>query len=328
MKIAVIGASGMLGSHVAHQSIARGHDLVVVHRASSQLTQLHSLRYESRIADLDDVAALRSALQGLDAVIHAAAFYPTTPRPWQVDRDLAATQMSTFLAACKSARVPKIVYVGAAIALRKHPHGQPGDERLSYASEPHDKNSYLQAKWIMDRMALDAAAQGQHIVIGIPSMSFGEYDDGATTGRLVLELLRGTLPGFVAGQRNVIYAPDAGRGLLLCAERGRSGERYLLTGHNTSMSDLVALIARLAGREKPRSIPVPVARFMAKALGLRYRWFGGALPLLTESAVAVMASGQFLDGSKARTELGYEPSVSLEQTIERSIAWFRAQQAV
>jgi dihydroflavonol-4-reductase len=328
MKIAVIGASGMLGAHIAHQAIARGHELIVVHRASSRLEKLKDIKFESRIADLGDAGALSRSLVGVDAVIHAAAYYPTVPRHWKQDQHLAAEQMRIFLDATKAASVPKIVYVGAAIALRKNPDGTPGDERLSYTTEPNHKNGYLQCKWIMDKMALEAAASGQHVVVGIPLMTFGEYDDGATTGRLVLEIARGTLPAFVNGLRNVIYAPDAGRGLVMCAEAGKSGERYLIAGHNTSMTDLVELIARKASKPKPKSMPLMVARIAAKLASLKYRWLGGKLPKLTESAVAVMASGQFIDGSKAARELGYMPDANLEQTIERSIAWFRSQNMI
>jgi dihydroflavonol-4-reductase len=325
MKIAVIGATGMLGNHVARAVVTRGHALRVVHRASSKLDKLKPLEFESRIADLDDAAALAQALGGADAVINAAAYYPTVPRAWQEDVRLARAQMQTFLQAAKAASVARVVYLGGAIALRRNPSGEPGNELLEYASEPEDKNNYLQAKWTMDQMALDAARAGQHVVIGIPTMTFGEHDDGVTTGRIVLEIANGKLPGYLRGKRNVVYAGDAAKGLVLCAEKGASGQRYLITGENVSMDDLVALIARKAGKPVPRAIPLRIAAFAAKLGGLKYRLLGGEPPKLSESAVAVMASGQFIDGAKAKRELGYAPTLSLEQTIERSLAWFKSQ---
>ncbi len=328
MKIAVIGATGMLGCHIAHAVIEHGHALVVIHRNSSRLDKLRGLPFTSRIASLEGQDSLVKALAGVDAVIHAAAYYPTVPRSWKKDLKIARAQMALFLSACKqvgAARPLRVVYVGAAIALQRSADGAPGCESNSYPAQPRDKNNYLQVKWAMDTMALQAAAQGLNVVIGIPTMSFGEHDDGHTTGRLLLEIARGTLPGYLQGERNVVYAGDAARGLVLCAEKGRSGERYLLTGKNTTMDDLVRMIAAQAGQTIPKVIPLRIARIVAKLGSIRYRLFRGSVPKLSESAVAVMASGQFIDGSKAQAELGYAPRVSLAETIERSLNWFRSQ---
>jgi dihydroflavonol-4-reductase len=327
MKIAVIGATGMLGCHIAHAVIEQGHSLVVIHRNSSRLEKLHNLPFTSRIASLEGHDSLVKALAGVDAVIHAAAYYPTVPRSWKKDVEIARAQMSLFLSACKqadAARPLRVVYVGAAIALQRGVNGAPGCESNGYPAQPRDKNNYLQVKWAMDTMALQAAAEGMNLVVGIPTMSFGEHDDGHTTGRLVLEIARGTLPRYLQGERNVVYAGDAARGLVLCAEKGRSGERYLLTGRNTTMDDLVQMIAAQAGQATPKVVPLRLARIVARLGSIRYRLFRGALPKLSQSAVAVMASGQFIDGSKALEELGYAPRVSLAETIERSLNWFRS----
>lgn len=328
MRIAVIGATGMLGCHIAHAVVERGHELVVIHRTSSKLVKLSALPYTSRIASLEGEASLVKALAGIDAVIHAAAYYPTAPRAWKKEVETAREQMGLFLSACKKANTShplRVVYVGGAIALQRDPSGAPGTEGNAYPMQPTDHNCYLQVKWAMDAMALQAAAEGLHTVIGIPTMTFGEYDDGNTTGRLVRDIARGTLPGYLQGERNVVYAGDAGRGLVLCTEKGRSGERYLITGKNTTMEDLVRMIAAQAGMPVPKVIPLRLARLVAKVGAIKYRLLGGAIPKLTESAVAVMASGQFIDGNKAQEELGYRPSVPLSQTIERSLAWFKSQ---
>src|SRR5258708_15501203 len=118
----------------------------------------------------------------------------------------------------------------------------------------------------MDRMARERAREGLPVVIGIPSMCFGEYDRGPTTGQLIVDIANRTLPGYIHGNRNVIYAGDAGRGLVLACEAGRIGERYLLTGTNLPMTELVPMIARVAGvpAPPPRLSPprAPVGSFL------------------------------------------------------------------
>ena len=162
------------------------------------------------------------------------------------------------------------------------------------------------------------------MVIGIPTMTFGEYDYGPTTGRLIVEIANRTLPGYVKGNRNVIYAGDAGRGLARVCEQGRPGERYLLTGENISMSELVTKIGQIAGAPVPRAIPVAMARAASALQTARYRWLKGAVPRVDATAIAVMSAGQFVNGAKARSELGFTATETLDNAIKRALAWFRS----
>jgi dihydroflavonol-4-reductase len=325
MRIAVIGATGMLGQHTARALLSGGHELHVIHRASSRLDTLAGLDYTASVAELDDRRSLEDALSGCEAVINCAGYYPTRPRPWREDVAIATTQMDNFYAACAAHPLKKIVYLGGAIALRKNPSGEPGDESLAYAAEPGNKNPYLQVKWAMDRQALEQASRGLPVVVGIPSMTFGEFDYGPTTGRLLVEIANGTLPGYVRGNRNVIYAGDAGLGLVRVCEAGRPGERYLLTGSNLSMDELVSKMALLAGVPAARAIPLSVAKVVSTVQSLRYRWLGGALPKVDATAIAVMSAGQFLSGAKAEKELGFKAGTSVDMALERALAWFRAE---
>ncbi|PTU31730.1 NAD-dependent epimerase/dehydratase family protein [Stenotrophobium rhamnosiphilum] len=325
MRIAIIGATGMIGHHTARAAVDRGHELVVVHRASSNLNQLADLKFTSAVADLDDRASLTRALVNVDAVINCAGYYPTAPLPWRDEVKTATMQMDHFYAACAQHKLHKIVYLGAAIALPKNPNGEPGDETLEYVGEPANKNPYLQVKVAMDAQARAKAREGLPVVIGIPSMTLGEYDYGPTTGRLIVELANQRLPGYVRGNRNVIYAGDAGLGLIRVCEDGRAGERYLLTGENHSMDALVQKITRIAGVPMPRPIPLGGALFVSRLQALRYRWLKGPLPKVDATGIAVMSAGQFLSGAKAQIELGFNASVTTDEAVERALHWFRAQ---
>lgn len=324
MRIAVVGATGMIGHHTARAVLAGGHELTVVHRAGSNLRALEGLRFEPRLGDLDDRRSLAAALGGAEAVINCAAYYPTEPRPWEAEVERAVAQMENFYAACAGHDLRKIVYVGAAIALARGHSARPATEESASDSRPRDLTPYVQVKWEMDRLALEKARGGLPVVVGIPAMCFGEYDAGPSTGRLVVEIADRTLPGYIRGRRNVVYTGDAGRGLVLACERGRAGGRYILAGANVTMDELVRTIAEEAGVEPPRRvIPLGLARALSKLQEVRYRLLGGEPPRLSSTAIAVMASGQFLDGGKARRELGFEPRVGLRQAVARALAWFR-----
>lgn len=323
MKVAVLGATGMLGQHTARALRQRGHELLVLHRPSSNLDVLDGLEFEPRVADLEDQDGLVNALRGADGLVHAAAYYPTKPTPWQQEVEVAGAQIRRVLDAARAAQVSRITYVGAAIALKRRDDGQPGSETDSFEARPADHTPYLQVKYEMDRIAREYAGSGLPVSIAIPAMTFGEYDRGPTTGRLIVDIANRALPAYIHGKRNVIYAGDAGRGIALVLEQGKVGERYLLTGTDIEMSALVPLIARVAGVEAPtRVLPMSVARWISRSQTLRYRLFGGELPKLSSTAIAVIASGQYLRGEKARRELGFASTVSLEEAVQRALRWF------
>ncbi|GLQ47168.1 hypothetical protein GCM10007862_22190 [Dyella lipolytica] len=323
MRMAVIGASGLLGRHTVQAALTAGHEVVAIGRSKTSLMAIEQPNVALRISDMGDAASLRAALENVNAVINCAGYYPTVPRPWQEEVDAALRGMKTFYEVCESLPLTKVVYVGAAIALPRDPSGRPGTEALDYAEPPSHHSPYLQVKWALDKQAREAAMRGLPVSIGIPTMSFGEYDVGKTTGRLILEMANNTLPGFVEGRRNVIYAGDAGRGLVRVAEDGAVGERYLLAGENLTMSELMAKISKLTGTAMPKRIPLPVARLISSIQSARYKFLSGPEPTVSESAIAVMASGQFISGEKAKRTLNFASQVNVDEAIERTLAWFK-----
>jgi nucleoside-diphosphate-sugar epimerase len=315
----------MIGQHTARALAARGHSLVVLHRASSDLKPLRDLQFEPREIDLAQPDKLKQQLSGLDGLIDCAGYYPTKPAPWKAEVRVARDQLNRVIDAAEAARVPRMVYLGAAIALPRRQDGKPGNEEGVYSERPGNAAPYVQVKWEMDRLARERSSASLPISIAIPSMCFGEYDRGPTTGRLIVDIANGKLSAYIRGQRNVIYAGDAGRGIALVLEKGRAGERYLLTGENLTMDELVPLIARVCEVKAPHKVaPLWLAKSLSFLQETRYRMFGGALPTLTSTAIAVLSSGQFLDGQKAKAELGFEHEVSVEAAIRRALTWFSA----
>jgi nucleoside-diphosphate-sugar epimerase len=275
------------------------------------------------VGDLNDKQSLIVAFSGLDWVINCAAYYPTTPLPLAKEMQTAQNQMIAFIDAVKMSGIAKAVYVGGSIALPKSDTGL-GNETMNYAGTPPNKTPYVQVKWLMDKMAQDAGKNGVPLVIGIPSMTFGEYDYGPTTGQLIKNLANKQMSAYLKGNRNVVYAGDAAVGLLLAAEKGKNGERYLLTGENRDMDNLVKTIAQCANVDAPtRVVPLPIAKIVSFIQAFKFKYLNGPMPQLSGTAIAILSAGQFLDGEKAKKELGYAPSVTTEEAISRTIAWFK-----
>lgn len=322
MRIAVIGATGMIGSHVLQAAARKGHDLIAISRKYVSQSVLHFGRVEARTADLANVSELRRAIKGADAVVHCAGYYPAAPRPLRIELAKATELSNNFYEACSDLGLRRIVYVGAAIAVPRNSDGVASDGQANFAKRPSSSNSYLQVKWLQDSIARKHAAEGLPVIIGVPAMTFGEFDPGNTTGNFILGVAKRTFKAFVDGKRNVVYAGDAADGLILAVEQGTTGRRYLFTGENLTMEQLMTKIARTTEAPMPKAVPLTVTKALYMLQLLRYKLLAGPVPTISETAMAVMSSGQFLDGRVAASELGYKPTVSVGEAIERALAWF------
>jgi dihydroflavonol-4-reductase len=116
MRIAVIGASGLLGRHTIQAAKAAGHESVAIGRSPQALQLMAEAGFETRTGNLPDASSLTRALQGMDAVINCAGYYPTTPRPWRSEVATAIEEMRAFYDVWATLPLSKVVYLGAAIA--------------------------------------------------------------------------------------------------------------------------------------------------------------------------------------------------------------------
>jgi dihydroflavonol-4-reductase len=123
---------------------------------------------------------------------------------------------------------------------------------------------------------------------------------------------------------SLVDIDDCARGHLLAADEGVGGERYLLSGAAVSVEEGLAMLSRITGVTlTPTFINARLLSGLATVPEIVYGWLGRQPPLCRES-VRVMTHGHSYDGSRATRDLGliYTP---LEQTIERTVAWFRSQ---
>jgi dihydroflavonol-4-reductase len=148
-------------------------------------------------------------------------------------------------------------------------------------------------------------------VIVNPTGIVGPVDYGPSRlNRVLLMAARGRLPLGIGGGFDLVDVRDVALGLRAAAERGRTGENYLIAGHFVEFMDALRLAAKLNGRRGPRwAFPQSMlGKFKRNAL------IGPTVDMLTSPRV---------DGSKARRELGHQPR-PIAETISDLVASFRA----
>ena len=319
MKAAVTGGTGVVGRALVRQLLASGHVVSGLARSAASAGALEALGAVPVDGDVLDPRGLPAAFQGNDWVFHVAGVNEMcSPDPDYMDLvNIQGTR--NVLAACRAAGVGRLIHTSSAAAIGER-LGTVGSE-----DSPH-RGSYLsryeRSKHLAELAVLDERGDLDVVVVNPSSVQGPGRATG--TGRLLVDVLNGRLPFLVETNLSIVDIDDCSAGHLLAAERGMTGERYILSGASMSITEALDLLRMATDRPiTPRFAPGWLAVSGAGVVEGGARLVGRRPPVCREM-VRVLRAGHVYDGSRATRDLGlaYTP---LETTIRRTVDWFRGQ---
>jgi dihydroflavonol-4-reductase len=312
----VTGATGFVGGHVARALAERGHAPRVVYRDEARLERLRGVDADPVRADVLDRDAMERALRGVDVLFHVAGRVGSSDAAWRAN----AVAPRVVVEAAASAGVRRVVHTSSVVAVGPATEGRVGTEEdvyrggelgLTYIDSKHEGE--VEALRAALRCGVDLVVANPAYVIGVP---VDRTQTGETSSRAVLRLARGEWPILVDGPTNVVDVRDVAAGQLLVAERGRTGERYILGGHNDHWAALAERLMQMSGRRSPALLIPRRAARLAHAQALL-----GLPPVLTGGLVTRLAAPNWQYSSdRAERELGYRTR-PLEETLGWIVDW-------
>jgi dihydroflavonol-4-reductase len=308
-RVLVTGATGFIGSHVVRALLARGDDVRVTVRASSR--QDPGPDVEKVTADITDRAAMRRAARGIERAFHVAGSV-NLRRPADELLRVNAEGTRTVLDACLAAGVQRVVHVSSVAAIGPARPGGALDER-------HVRGGplgipYADAKHAAEVEALRVAAQGLDVVVANPAHVFGRGDERHSSTEVVRRFLLRRIPAYVDGGICIVDVEDVAAGLLLCDEKGASGERYILGTRNYTWQRLFGELQRISGIEGPAvRLPARVALALAEASAR-----APGPTLISASEIRAAAHWWTYRSARARRELGWTTRPH-EDTVESTV---------
>lgn len=321
--VLVTGASGFVGSAVAHALVQSGYRVRALLRPASNRANLANLDVEVAEGDMCEPASVARAMDGARYLLHVAADYRLWARdPREIMRTNRDGTLNLMQAALK-AGVERIVYTSSVATIACAADGGASDE-TARLDESEAIGAYKKSKVVAERVVETMiAGEGLPAVIVHPSTPIGPRDIKPTpTGRIIVEAALGRVPGFVDTGLNLVHVDDVASGHLAALLRGKIGEHYILGGQDAPLAAMLGDIARLTGRKPPRfRIPrrlvYPLA-FAAEA-GAHVT---GREPFVTIDGLRMSKHHMFFSSAKAERDLGYKARPYLEALAE-ALAWFR-----
>jgi nucleoside-diphosphate-sugar epimerase len=321
----ITGATGLLGSHIAEQLVARGETVRALVRRGSDTGFLQGLGVEFIEGDLGQPDALPRAVAGADVVYHCAARVGEWG-PWRQFQEQIINTTANLFAACQTAGVGRVLHVSS-IIVYGHPHLRPG-ERFTEA-EPLGQNLWLWDNYTRAKIRAEEicrAYQGDWTVVR-PSWIYGPRDR-TTLPRVIKALQAGRVVIVGDGQNllNIIHAADVASGAILAANHPEArGQAYNLSseGEMTQRVFLGHLTAALGLPPIKRRLPYGVAfygGFLAEVIGrlIRLR----RPPHFTRYAVALIGRPTRFSTERARTQLGWSQRVNVIDGVRETLDWY------
>ena len=298
MIVAVTGAAGHVGGNLVRALLERGDRVRALARSDTRA--LSGLDVELVRGDLRERKVVAAMLEGVERVFHAAATVSIDPRD---DAEVAANnvEISRRVAEACLERGVRLIHFSSIHALASREG--PMDESAPLA-EDHP-TAYDRSKARAENEVFACVAKGLDGVIVNPTAVLGPHDfKPSEAGRMLLQLARRRLPCVVDGGFNWVDARDVASGALAAGDRGRAGERYLLTGTWLSVRDLASLACGIVRVRPPRwCLPIGIAGFGVPFAALLAR-MTGARPLFTRPALEALRHHREVRGDKAAREAG------------------------
>jgi dihydroflavonol-4-reductase len=318
----VTGGTGFVGSHVARALADKGYSVRILRRRTSRLDAVAGIACEHWIGDVLDYPSLLSAMEGVDWVFHVAAvsdyWRNDVARIYQVNVD----GTRNVLRAAQAMGVKRAIFTSSGAAMGYRDDLRPVDESVRFNYDQH-LTPYGHSKFLAEAEVYRAIRRGLDCVILNPTVITGPGDLNQISSSVVLEFARGNVPPTVPpGGVTVIDVRDVAAAHVAAAERGRTGERYLLGAVDLTHKAWYRLIAEATGRSmNPRPLPAWMVKIVAPAADLLRR-FGIPIPI-EGNQLRLSTRMMFFDCRKSWREL-VEPRIPIQQSLKEAYEWYKA----
>lgn len=323
MHVAVTGGGGRLGCSLVRALLARGDRVRVLEPGAAVPASLAGLDVElirGSVLSADDVARL---VEGVDLVFHLAAKV-------NLDRDrdgsIRAVNVEgtrTVAGACLKRGI-RLVHCSSHHALARHPLHQPLDESRPLAlDEPCD---YHRCKALAEQLIQQLVRErGLDALVVSPGTMIGPEDyEPSLMGKALIDLYHRRIPLLMEVVSDYVDVRDVAAGMIAAAQKGRRGERYLLTGEVLDLRTIGGYWQELTGVAIPRKVmPLWVAWALLPFTTLAAR-LSGKPPLFTPGVLRASVSNRVVSHAKAEAELGFAPRGTRESLAD-ALGFYRAQ---
>lgn len=324
----VTGAAGFLGSHICRQLLDRGESVRAFVLKGDPAVKYIPEKVGIVTGDLCDINSLENFFKVPDdtqtIILHVASMVTVNPDYNQKLMDINVGGTKNIIEKClEHPECKKMVYVSSSGAIPELPKGQKIREVKQFDSEKV-VGWYSKTKAMATQAVLDAVKkEGLNACVVHPSGILGpqDYAIGETTGTII-KIINGEMPIGMRGSFNLCDVRDLAAGCIAAADKGRTGECYILGNEEVTLKEMCELLDKdLHCGTCKLYLPLGLAKLLAKQMEKKAEKTGKKA-LMTTFSVYNLERNNTFDYSKAKKELGYHTR-SYAETLHDEAVWLK-----
>ncbi len=318
----VTGASGHVGANLVRELLLKGRKVRVLVRKDRRA--LEGLPVEAVEGDVLDKESLVRAFAGADVVYHLAALISITGGQGGLVEKTNVNGAANMVSAALECKVRRVVHFSSIHAYRGHDNRDKVIDETTETALGPENLAYDRSKAMGELEVLKGVKAGLDAVIVNPTSVIGPYDfKPSRMGQLFLDLYNRKIPALVDSGYNHVDVRDLAAGAMLAEERGRTGEKYLLSGEWRHFRELSETVEKVTGRKTTKSCAPLWAAAMAAPFAYGWAKLTGAPVLFTPESIKILRGHRHISCAKAERELGYTRR-PVEETVRDIYAWYRS----
>ncbi len=323
MHAFVTGATGFLGRHLVEQLLLQGWKVTALCRNSSASYQCSHGTIHWKTGHLNSIQSLRGAMpESVDAVFHLACDTST----WslnhrrQYQTNVIGTQNLAKVALENHAI--RFIHTSSIAVYGFH------DDAVDEHSEMRGMDCpvpYFRSKYLAEEVIREYIKKGLDAVILNPTAIIGPYDSQNWV-RLFDAIEQGEIPGIPPGKKSFCYAEDVAKAHIQAFIHGRCGENYILSGIDADFTYLYRWLSQRLKQPVPTRV---IPSWLLKTYGLAHNILSHITrkePAFSLETAYIVSANVTANSDKAKRELQYKPSLSLDAMLEKTYQWWLTKQ--
>jgi len=319
MKAFVTGGTGFIGSHLVDTLIEDENFNEIRCLVRSQEKWLSGKEFIKISGDLNDIKALNDGLNGVDTLFHLAAIVKA---PTQKEFTIANVDATENLIRIAQKNGVKNIIILSSLAVAGPSKGKPVDEKSGF----NPVSMYGKSKRDMEKMIHEISGKSDSVKIIRPPAVYGPREDQIFT---YFKTFSKGISSMVGDgnhpEVSMVYVSDLVNGIMKSVQKTNAGVfTYFITGAKPyNWNQIHHITAKVLGKSaiKIKLKPVWVKKlgaFVENAASLF-----GKYPVLNKEKAKELILEWTCTSEKAEKELGYIPTVSLEEGISKTLHWYK-----
>lgn len=321
----ITGATGFLGRTVITQLLEKNATVFALVLDGDPLRLNLPQGVHVVTGDVCDEHSLIPFFSNADSdtcVIHCAGIVSVASKPGNKIYQVNVEGTKNILNACIEHKVGKLIHISSVHAIPEQPKGIEITEDAIFSPDLV-RGDYSKSKAIATALVFDAAKNGLNVCVLFPSGIIGPGDLGAgSVSSMLTSFISGKLPFAVKGGYDFVDVRDVASGIIACSEHGVGGQGYILSGHFTTVRELLEL-AKEALNLKRNPIYLPI--IFAKLVAPIYEKLSSPKKrpvFFTPYAIEVLTSNGTFSRKLAFESFNYQPR-PLKSTIHDTALWLQ-----